>query len=83
MLSTATQSGGTTRQFKTAIGSTTVGPTVNYHVVATEISSGAYEGGWPIIYADVPEGTQLQAQIATNSTASNNSDEMIIHGVAA
>jgi len=82
MQSTSTQN-GQNRQAKIHISSTQVGPTINYHEISTEISSGPVEGKWPLIYCDVPEGTQLQAQIATGSTAANSASEVIIHGVSA
>lgn len=66
-------------QLQIGIGGVQVGPDFNYHTTSVEGATDLRED--KNIYADVPEGTQLQARIRSSS-ASSVAQQMIIHGVA-
>jgi hypothetical protein len=70
---------GPNRQFQIGNDSTQRGPTFSATETATESATDSLEDS--LVYADIPEGTQLQARVRSGS-ASGSSDQFIIHGVA-
>lgn len=78
-LSTATTSGAQ-KQLQLAIGGAQIGPTINMHGATTEVG-GPVLGGHPLIWKDIPEGTQFQARLRSGASSSS-ADQVIIHGVA-
>ncbi len=67
-------------QMQIGISDVQVGPIMDYYHTTSEQCSGII-GGSPLIWCDVPEGSQLDVRIRSSSASSNN-QQVIIHGVA-
>ena len=78
----AAASSSYSRQMQIGAGSTLIGGTYDYATSSLEQVSPYIDGIAPSIYADIPEGTQLQAR-CRGSSASTPANSIIIYGVAA